>query len=209
MIKYSLLAVAAAALVCQPQSLFANDWPQWRGPQRNGISAETGLLKEWPKDGPSLAWKATDAGTGYATPSVVCDRLYLLGNDGLENESIRAMSVADGKRIWATRLGNVGQPKQQPNFPGARSTPTIIGDLAYALGSDGDLACVETGTGKIRWQKNLRSDFGGKPGTWAYSESPLRGRCGHRHTRRQRCDDHRFEPKYRRDDLEMRGAGRR
>jgi outer membrane protein assembly factor BamB len=83
------------------------------------------------------------------------------------------MAVSDGKRLWQTRLGNVGNPKQQPSFPAARSTPTVDGDLLYALGSDGDLACVETATGKIRWQKNLRTDYGGKPGTWAYSESPL------------------------------------
>jgi outer membrane protein assembly factor BamB len=70
-------------------------------------------------------------------------------------------------------LGNVGNPKQQPSFPAARSTPTVEGELLYALDSDGDVACVETGAGKIRWQKSLRTDFGGKPGQWAYSESPL------------------------------------
>src|SRR4029450_11629078 len=64
-------------------------------------------------------------------------------------------------------------PKQNPSFPAARSTPTVDGDVLYALGSDGDLACVEIANGKVRWQKNLRSDFGGKPGEWAYSESPL------------------------------------
>ncbi len=154
-------------------SVVANDWPQWRGPERNGISKETGLLKEWSKDGPKLMWKVTAAGSGYSTPAVVGERLYLLGNDGLENESLRALSAKDGKQIWSTRLGNVGNPKQQPSFPAARSTPTVEGEFLYALGSDGDLACVEIGTGKRRWQKNLRTDFGGKPGQWAYSESPL------------------------------------
>jgi outer membrane protein assembly factor BamB len=67
----------------------------------------------------------------------------------------------------------VGNPKQDPNFPAARSTPTVDGEVLYALGSDGDLACVEIGKGKIRWQKNLRTDFDGKPGEWAYAESPL------------------------------------
>src|SRR5262249_6337249 len=140
---------------------------------RNGISTETGLLKEWPQDGPKLLWHLKDIGSGYSTPAVVGDRLYLLSNEGLENEFVQALSMRDGKRIWSTRLGNVGNPKQQPNFPAARSTPTIDRELLYALGSDGDLACLETGTGKIRWQKNLRKDFGGKPGDWAYSESPL------------------------------------
>src|SRR5439155_12806240 len=154
-------------------SVVANDWPQWRGPQRNGVSSETGLLQEWPKDGPALRWKVADVGSGYSTPAVVGARLYLLGNEGLDNEFVRALSVKDGKRAWSTRLGKVGHPQQKPNFPAARSTPTVEGEFLYALSSDGDLASLEIGTGKVRWQKNLRADFGGKPGEWAYSESPL------------------------------------
>ena len=151
----------------------ANDWPQWRGPERNGISHETGLLKEWPKEGPKLYWKITDAGKGYSTPAVVGDRLFLLGNEGLENEFAEALSVKDGKRVWSTRLGKVGNPNQKPNFPAARSTPTVENGSLYCLGSDGDLACLDASNGKMRWQKNLRTEFGGKPGEWAYSESPL------------------------------------
>jgi outer membrane protein assembly factor BamB len=154
-------------------TLLANDWPQWRGPQRNGVSQETGLLKEWPKEGPKLHWKITEAGTGYSTPAVVGDRLYALGNEGLDNEFLLALNVRDGKRIWTTRLGKVGNPKQEPNFPAARSTPTVEGEFLYALGSDGDLVCADTATGKVRWAKNLRTDFDGKHGNWAYSESPL------------------------------------
>jgi outer membrane protein assembly factor BamB len=153
--------------------LLANDWPQWRGPQRNGISQETGLLKEWPKDGPKLQWKVTDIGSGYSTPSVVGEQLYVLANEGLENEFVEALDVKDGKRIWSTKLGRVGRPKQDPNFPAARSTPTVDGGVLYVLGSDGDLACVEVGNGKVRWHKNLREDFGGQCGEWAYAESPL------------------------------------
>ena len=154
-------------------SVVARDWPQWRGPQRNGISQETGLLKEWPKDGPKLRWRVAEAGSGYSTPAVVGDRLYLLANEGLDHEFVQALAVKDGKRVWSTDLGKVGNAKQQPSFPAARSTPTVEGELLYALGSDGDLACLERGTGKVRWQKNLRVDFRGKPGEWAYSESPL------------------------------------
>jgi outer membrane protein assembly factor BamB len=131
------------------------------------------LLKEWPKSGPKLLWKVTDAGSGYSTPSVVADRLYLLGNEGVENEFVEALSVSDGKRVWSTPLGKVGNPAQKPSFPAARSTPTVEGEFLYALSSDGDVACLERATGKARWQKNLRRDFGGKPGEWAYSESPL------------------------------------
>jgi outer membrane protein assembly factor BamB len=153
-------------------NLQADDWPQWRGPQRNGISKETGLLKQWPKEGPKLLWQRKDLGSGYSTPSVIGDRLYLISNQGMDNESLHALSVKDGKEIWATRLGKVG-PNEGPQYPGSRSTPTIDGQSLYTLGSDGDLVCAETSSGKIRWQKNFRSDFGGKPGKWAYSESPL------------------------------------
>jgi len=151
----------------------AEDWPQWRGPNRDGVSREKGLLQEWPKEGPKLLWKRTDIGSGYSTPAVVGDRLFLLANEGLDNEFVAALAVQDGHRVWSARLGAVGNPKQQPDFPAARSTPTVDGDRIYALSSDGDLACLEKESGKTRWHKSLRADFGGKPGLWAYSESPL------------------------------------
>jgi len=150
----------------------AADWPQWRGPQRNGISDETGLLKEWPKEGPKLLWQLKDIGGGYSTPAVVGERIYLVSNKGMDNEFVQALAVNDGKQVWAQRLGKVGR-NTGPQYPGARSTPTVDGELLYALGSDGDLACLETATGKLRWAKNLRQDFGGEPGMWAYAESPL------------------------------------
>jgi hypothetical protein len=98
----------------------AADWPQWRGPDRDGISQERGLLQQWPKEGPKLLWKRTDIGSGYSTPAVVGDRLFLLANEGLENEFVAALAVQDGQRAWSTRLGPVGNPKQQPDFPTAR-----------------------------------------------------------------------------------------
>jgi len=149
------------------------DWPQWRGPNRDGISAETGLLKEWPKNGPKLLWQVNDIGDGYATPAVAGSRLFVLANRGMDNEFVQALSVQDGKTLWTTRLGKVGNPNQEPPYPMARSTPTVDGALLYALSSDGDLACIETASGKPIWKKSLRDDFGGKPGKWAYSESPL------------------------------------
>lgn len=162
-----MLAVGAAA------PGLASDWPQWRGPNRNGISTETGLLQAWPEGGPKLRWKVTDLGMGYSTPVVVGQRLYLLANEGVDNEFVQAHATTDGRRLWRTRLGKVGNPNMQPNFYGARSTPTVVGEVLYALSSDGDLACVELDSGRIRWQHNLRTEFGGQPGDWAYAESPL------------------------------------
>lgn len=151
----------------------AADWPQWRGPERNGISRETGLLQQWPKEGPPLVWKKSDIGSGYSTPAVVGPHLYLLANEGVDNEYVQAHSVKDGQRVWRTALGRVGPNPAQMDFAGARSTPTVDGGSLYVLGSDGDLASLQLNTGQIRWKKNLRQEFGGKPGDWAYSESPL------------------------------------
>lgn len=130
-------------------------------------------MATWPEGGPPLRWQRTDLGFGYGAPAVVGDRLYLLANADLDNESVLALAIADGRTLWSTRLGQVGNPKQNPNFPAARSTPTVDGEVLFALGSDGDLACLDAATGQVRWRKQLRTDFGGKPGAWAYAESPL------------------------------------
>lgn len=171
-----LISMAAVGLCCSIASVttFANfDWPQWRGPDRNGVSKETGLLKEWPAGGPKLLWQVNDIGDGYSTPAVAGTRIYMMSNNGMENEFVQALSTQDGKVLWQMRVGNVGNPNQNPPYPKARSTPTIDGDFVYALGSDGDLACLEAKTGKIRWLKSIRKEFSGKPGEWAYAESPL------------------------------------
>jgi outer membrane protein assembly factor BamB len=150
----------------------AADWPQWRGPHRDGVSGETGLLRQWPQNGPKLLWQIGNLGPGYSTPSVVGERVYVQSNTDMDNEIVLALDARTGKQLWSTRLGRVGI-NQGPQYPGARSTPTVDGDLLFALGSDGDLACLETATGKVIWQKNLRREFDGRPGMWAYAESPL------------------------------------
>lgn len=150
----------------------AADWPQWRGPKRDGLSQETGLKQKWPADGPKLLWQQNDVGEGYSTPAIVGDRIFLMGNRGMEDEFVACLAVKDGSEIWTMRVGNVGA-NTGPQYPGARSTPTVDGNLLYALGSDGDLVCLETAAGKLRWKKNLREDFAGEPGHWAYAESPL------------------------------------
>ena len=166
-----LTIVAAFGIYSLPVS--GADWPQWRGPQRTGISPETGLLKQWPAEGPKLLWQVNGIGDGYSTPSVVGSRIYIMGNRGMNNEFVQALSVEDGKPVWSTRVGNVGNPGQQPSYPMSRSTPTVDGDVLYALGSGGDLVCIQLATGEVLWRKSLRGDFGGLPGNWAYAESPL------------------------------------
>lgn len=149
----------------------ADDWPQWRGPARDGVSKETGLLKEWPKAGPPVRWKRTDLGEGYSAPVVAGGVVYLQTNAG-GKESVVALDEKTGQDKWATEIGEVGNPKQTPPYPGTRSTPTVDGDRVYGLASDGTLACLGT-DGKPRWSKSLTKEFGGEVGVWAYSESVL------------------------------------
>jgi outer membrane protein assembly factor BamB len=167
--RWSHLAVC---LILFASAASAADWPQWRGPLRNGVSEETGLLKSWPGQGPRLLWQVHDLGSGYSTPSIRGERLFLQANSDLDNELVVALDARDGRRLWSTRLGKVGR-NNGLQYPGARSTPTVDGELLFALGSDGDLACLESETGRVLWKKQLREEYAGRPGNWAYAESPL------------------------------------
>ena len=143
-------ALLAAATLSAAASLSANDWPGWRGVNRDGQSAETGLLGEWPAAGPPLAWKASGLGGGLSSVAVVGDRIYTLGDkDGAQQ--VLALSRKDGSLVWSAKVGAAWKDE----YGGPRGTPTVDGDLLYALGSDGDLVCLETATGKERWRKNL------------------------------------------------------
>ena len=155
------LCLLAASWFCS-----AADWPQWRGPHRDGSSTETGLLKQWPADGPKLLWKASGLGAGFATVAVVGDRIFTAGDLG-ESSFVIALNRADGSLLWKAALGKPGGGP-----PGPRGSPTV-GDLVYELGQQGDLVCLEAATGKELWRKQLRNDFGGKCGGWQYSESVL------------------------------------
>ncbi len=145
------------------------DWPQWRGPNRDGCSPDTGLLKQWPTDGPTLLWKAAGLGAGFSSVSLCDGRIYTLG-DRSDACFLIALDT-NGKELWAAK---VGEPKGGGGYPGPRATPTIDGDLIFALGQHGDLVCFETGTGKELWRKSYSKDFGGKKDeNWGCSESPL------------------------------------
>jgi outer membrane protein assembly factor BamB len=171
-VRYS--AAFAVILLAAACSLRAADYPQWRGPGRDGISKDTGLLKQWPEDGPRLLWKVDKLGGGYSTPAVANGKIFVcIDKGGKEGKEYAvALDVKNGQEIWSTELGKVG-PNQLMKYPGARSTPTVDGGNVYCLGSDGDLACLDVANGTVKWKKNYKADFGGKAGMWAYSESPL------------------------------------
>jgi len=147
----------------------STDWPQWRGPNRDGISKETGLLKSWPANGPALLWKAKGAGNGYSSFAVANGKLYTMGLRG-DREFVVAFDVATGKELWATQHGGA---YRNDRGDGPRGTPTVDGGRLYALGGNGDLSSLDARTGKIFWSKNVLKEFGGSNTRWGISESPL------------------------------------
>jgi outer membrane protein assembly factor BamB len=164
-----LPAILLLALGQQALAQSAADWPQWRGPNRDGISKETGLLKQWPAEGPPLVWKASGAGSGYSSFSVANGKLYTMGLRG-DREYVIAFDVASGKEAWSTAHGSAFR---NDRGDGPRGTPTVDGDRVYALGGAGDLTSLDARTGKIIWSKNVLREFGGRNITWGISESPL------------------------------------
>jgi outer membrane protein assembly factor BamB len=167
----TLLGATIVALFLSTEILAqtGGDWPQWRGPNRDGISKETGLLKQWPTEGPPLVWKAKGAGRGYSTLAVSGGRLFTMGLRG-EREFVIAFEVATGKEAWATAHGGAYRDSRGD---GPRGTPTVDGNNVYALGGNGDLSCLDARTGRIVWAMNVLQKFGGENIGWGISESPL------------------------------------
>jgi outer membrane protein assembly factor BamB len=164
----STLSVIVSALDA-PLTSQSADWFQWRGPNRDGHSAETGLLKEWPANGPPQLWRTTGAGTGFSSFSASNGRLFTLGSRG-NSEYVIAFDAASGKRLWEVPNG---ERFRNEMGDGPRSTPTIDGDRLYAFGGSGELACLEPASGKKLWSVNVVQQFGGDTPYWGYSESPL------------------------------------
>jgi outer membrane protein assembly factor BamB len=170
------LTAIAAGLFVAVGLASAADWPQWRGPNRDDISSETGLMKSFPSDGPKLAWKSEEAGLGYSGVAVVGGTLYGFGaKEDVGGDFVFALDAASGKEKWHTPIKNAQSLNVMTNWGGGpRCTPTVDGKLLYVIGAQGDLACLETATGNIVWQKSLTKDLKGKlMSGWGYSESPL------------------------------------
>jgi outer membrane protein assembly factor BamB len=139
-----------------------DDWPQWRGPKRDAVSTDKGLLQKWPKAGPRLLWQVKGLGGGYSSVAIAGDKIYTLGNRSGGTHLI-ARALKDGKELWAVKAGRGN----------AQSTPTVDGDLVFGLTTDGDLICANT-SGEAVWRKSLPRDFQGQMMSgWGYSESPL------------------------------------
>ena len=172
--KAKWFALVALLSILSVADCWALDWPQWQGPDRNSISKETGLLQQWPKAGPKLAWRVSGLGGGFSTPSVAAGHIYGMSYRG-GNEVVWALAEKGGKPVWTTKIGKA-EKIAAAGFggEGPRCTPTVDGDLLYALGVTGRFVCLKASTGQIVWRKNLVDDFDGHAmAQWHYSESPL------------------------------------
>jgi outer membrane protein assembly factor BamB len=168
---FTLLAPAPKGIVGSK-----GDWPQWRGPNRDGHSGSTGLLKTWPKDGPKLLWSFDTTGVGYGSPAVGNGRIFILGSDDPDkgtDEHLLCLTEKDGKEVWRKPLNTEMGDYNYGWGSGPRSTPTIDGDQVYILGAKGELISFNAADGKINWSKSLVKDFEGKIPVWGYSESLL------------------------------------
>lgn len=172
MLLRSIIVCSLAAVITASVHGVAGDWPGWRGPNRDDISTETGLLKSWPEGGPKKLWTSADVGLGYSGMAVAEGAVYTLGATSKESdgtEQLIALDAATGEKIWATSVG----PVLDNNWGGGpRSTPTVAGDRVVVLSGTGELACVARNDGTKLWSVNMK-DYGGRVPDWGYTESPL------------------------------------
>jgi outer membrane protein assembly factor BamB len=143
---------------------------QWRGINRDGVYNETNLLKAWPEQGPELLWLTEEIGRGYAAPSILNDKILINGE--IDSTSFLFAFDLKGKLLWKAPNGKeFFGDGYSSNFPGARSTPTIIDNLAYACSGKGRIACYEVSTGSEKWAVDMVKDLGGYQNEFGYAES--------------------------------------
>ena len=158
------LAITAGAL-----SMQAQDWPQFMGPDRNGISQEKGIMKSWPAEGPKVLW-STDLGIGFGGPVIKAGKIYLLDRDDETGDTMRCYDLQTGKELWNYNYDAPGSVM----FPGSRTVPVVDDKHVYSCGPYGDLYCIDINTHQPVWHKNVWKDYGGgQIPQWAISQCPL------------------------------------
>lgn len=155
-------------LMCAAR-LHAADWPQFRGPLRNGQSPETGLLQQWPDTGPTPLWTLTGMGEGFSSAVVADGKVYVTGMLGDDKQGYLHAADLAGNRLWSTPYG----PEWEKTYPGTRYSPTIEGGNAYLLSSHGVVCCFDAASGALRWQRDVAKDFGGEAPAMGFAESLL------------------------------------
>jgi len=164
------LVVIVTMIVVNSMNLNAQDWSQWRGQNREGIFKGSGLNLDWAEKKPPLLWVFREAGSGYSSPAVVGNILYLSGAEG-DNDFIFALDAQTGNLKWKQKLG---ERYAQDRGDGPRATVTVDGDKLYLIRGDGQIHCLLATDGTMIWQRDFVKDFNGKiMSQWGYSESPL------------------------------------
>lgn len=163
MLRWIMLSLWALAII---PPMNAADWPQWRGPQRNGISSETGWMTRWSGAGPKRVWMA-QVGQGFSSVAVKDGRVYTMGNTG-GRDTIYCLNAANGKVVWTHSYAcSAG------DHPGPRATPTVDGNFVYTLSREGHAFCLDALSGQVHWSKDLKRETGAQPPQWGFASSPL------------------------------------
>jgi outer membrane protein assembly factor BamB len=150
-------------------NIYAQDWPQYLGPYRNGVSAQKGILHSWPEKGPEVLW-TVNLGIGFGGPVIKDNKVYLLDRDDQTGDKLKCYDLSNGKELWSFGYDAPGSVM----FPGSRSVPTLDGNRIYTCGPYGNLYCIDIKTHKPVWNKNVWKDFGGEEiPRWAITQCPL------------------------------------
>ncbi len=165
----SALAVFCLLLTGILSAADDSTWPQWRGPKRDGLSPDTGLMKDWSEKQPKLAWMTEGFGGGYASIAISDNHIFTTGNFS-DGQNLICASAADGAILWKTPISDKA-PKH--GYDGARCTPSIDGDRIYAISSGGGIFCVSANDGKVIWSHDFKEWKGQMMSGWGFSESPL------------------------------------
>lgn len=164
--KILMPVIIACALISDN---YAQDWPQYLGPARNGISPQKGILRTWPEKGPEVLW-TVNVGIGFGGPVVGDGKVYLLDRDDKVGDKLRCLDFANGKELWSFSYDAPGSVM----FPGSRSVPALDGKYVYTCGPYGNLYCIDINTQKPIWNKNVWKDFGGGDiPRWAITQCPM------------------------------------
>ncbi len=167
MTRIPAIALIFAASITAP--CCAADWPQFRGPNRDGKSVETGLLDEWPKNGPAHKWTIAGIHEGYSSPSIAKGRIYVTGLNRRNGTGILTAVNLEGRILWQRSYG----PEWTRSMPGVRCTPTFHRDRLYLISGTGNVLCFDAATGRLIWKVDTADRFGRRPGPWGIAESPL------------------------------------
>jgi outer membrane protein assembly factor BamB len=166
--KLTLTVFFTLCVFCMCPDAWAADWPQFQGPDRNGVSPETGLMKTWPAEGPRVVW-TVELNPGFGGPCVQGGMVYLLDREMGKRDVLRCFDLKAGGEQWRFSYAAPGKI----SYPGSRSHPLVDEEHVYIVGPFGDFHCISKKTHKPQWKKNILKDFGGKKPNWAVSQAPV------------------------------------